>query len=40
MENLNVKRKYGYEHAAYAYALYPGEKKNEGWRTKIGVGEA
>ena len=40
MKNLNVKRKYGSEHAAYAYAFYLGEKKNEGWRTEIWVGEA
>ena len=40
MKNQDVKRKYGPEHAAYAYAFYLGEKKNEGWRTEIGVGEA
>ena len=40
MKNLNVKRKYGSEHAAYAYAFYLGEKKNGRRRTEIGVWEA
>ena len=40
MKNQNVKCKYGSEHAAYAYAFYLGENKNEGGRTEIGVGEA
>ena len=40
MKNLNVKRKYWSEHAAYAYAFYLWQNKNEGWRTEIWVGEA
>ena len=40
MKNQDVKRKYGSEHAAYAYAFYLGKKNNGHRRTKIGVGEA